>query len=431
MEVNEGKKAKDGLVELVANHDLLREFSDDVAALWCCAPALGASSVRSQLDSVPVLDAPPSSLEFARDYVSRSRPCIIRNAILVDKSNGGRTGGGGGGGGGGPLTMTLDDIRSVVPPDWPITADVTPDGHGDCIRRVKLPSKEREESTTPCFVKPLQEAMLFEEFCRRLRHQQQANKAVGDEAVSKRVFQTLDGAILEALDTDNHDEGTGVVYYSQQNDCLRKELSPLWDQCLFPTGFLWAEQAFQRPSYDDTTSRTHPDAINLWIGSHQSVSSMHKDHYENLFYVLSGEKIFTLCPPCDVPFLYERPVPEGSFEFGNGEWQVRLGVPAGPEVGGGVATTHQEASSLVPWVTADVTKGSDDDYPLLDYAHPITVRVQAGELLYLPALWFHRVSQSCETVAINYWYDMDFESPLWCYFRFLQQLRQESGFIVR
>jgi peptidyl-lysine (3S)-dioxygenase / protease len=417
MEVNDRSNSKDEVVRLVADHDVLQEFSDDVAALWCSAPALGSSSAgaRSQLESVPVLDAPPSSLEFARDYVSRSRPCIIRNAILVDANSGGLNGG--------PLTMTLDDLRSAIPPEWPITADVTPDGHGDCIRRVQLPLKAGEVAPGPCFVKPLQQPMSFEEFCRRLRQlQQQSDDAVEDEPVSNRVFQTMVDQHLEATETENPNEG--VVYYSQQNDCLRQELSPLWEQCLFPKGFLWAEEAFQRPLYNDAKSRVQPDAINLWMGSHESVSSMHKDHYENLFYVLSGEKIFTLCPPSDVPFLYERPVPEGSFEFAHGQWQVRLGTRSVPEADDGGAT----AQSYVPWVTADVTKDSGDDYPLLGYVHPITVHVQAGELLYLPALWFHRVSQSCETIAINYWYDMDFESPLWCYFRFLQQVKQESGF---
>jgi peptidyl-lysine (3S)-dioxygenase / protease len=418
MELNDRSKSKDEVVRLVADHDVLQEFSDDVAALWCSAPALGSSSAgaRSQLESVPVLDAPPSSLEFARDYVSRSRPCIIRNAILVDADNGGHDGG--------PLTMTLDDLRSVVPPEWPITADVTPDGHGDCIRRIQLLLKEGEEAPGPCFVKPLQQQMSFEEFCRRLRQQQQqSDKAGEDDAVSNRIFRTTENPRSEASETENPNEG--VVYYSQQNDCLRKELSPLWEQRLFPKGFLWAEEAFQRPSYDDKTTRVQPDAINLWMGSRQSVSSMHKDHYENLFYVLSGEKVFTLCPPCDVPFLYERPVPEGSFEFIHGQWRVRLGALSVPEADDGGATAQLQ-SSYVPWVTADVTKDSGDDYPLLDCAHPITVRVQAGELLYLPALWFHRVSQSGETIAINYWYDMDFESPLWCYFRFLQQLHRDA-----
>ena len=33
-----------------------------------------------------------------------------------------------------PLTITLDDIIDVVGENTKITVDVTPDGHGDCVR---------------------------------------------------------------------------------------------------------------------------------------------------------------------------------------------------------------------------------------------------------------------------------------------------------
>lgn len=65
---------------------------------------------------------------------------------------------------------------------------------------------------------------------------------------------------------------------------------------MFPETISFAEQAFG----------VAPDAVNLWIGNEQAVSSMHKDHYENCFYVCCGEKIFTLCPPADAPFLYQK-----------------------------------------------------------------------------------------------------------------------------
>lgn len=40
------------------------------------------------------------------------------------------------------------------------------------------------------------------------------------------------------------------------------------------------------------------------------------------------------------------------------------------------------------------------------------VVVESGETLYLPALWYHQVSQTCHkapyTLAVNYWFDMEF-----------------------
>lgn len=56
-----------------------------------------------------------------------------------------------------------------------------------------------------------------------------------------------------------------------------------------------------------------PDAVNFWLGYENSVSALHKDHYENFYTVVCGEKHFTLAPPEVYPFL-------GLSEFTNGYW---------------------------------------------------------------------------------------------------------------
>lgn len=38
------------------------------------------------------------------------------------------------------------------------------------------------------------------------------------------------------------------------------------------------------------------------------------------------------------------------------------------------------------------------------------IEVSAGDLFYLPAFWFHKVSQTDMTLAVNYWYDVDYLS---------------------
>lgn len=51
------------------------------------------------------------------------------------------------------------------------------------------------------------------------------------------------------------------------------------------------------------------------------------------------------------------------------------------------------------------------------------VRLNAGDVLYLPSLWFHRVSQECDNeekcIAVNYWYDMEYDLK-WNYFQFIK-----------
>jgi len=153
-----------------------------------------------------------------------------------------------------------------------------------------------------------------------------------------------------------------------------------------------------------------PDAINLWMGPSSAVSSLHKDHYENLFYVASGEKVFHIYPPADAPFLPVRTFPTCRLQQQEkDDWIV-----------------VQEKENLpTPWIHHNI---NDDDDNLSPYRHRITVRVKEGNVLYLPSLWFHRVTQSCETVAINWWFDMQFDSPLFCYFELLQNCQiQQQG----
>ncbi len=48
-----------------------------------------------------------------------------------------------------------------------------------------------------------------------------------------------------------------------------------------------------------------------------------------------------------------------------------------------------------------------------DLPPPLRVDVKAGEVLYLPSLWFHHVRQSTSgveaVIAVNIWYDMVYD----------------------
>jgi jumonji domain-containing protein 7 len=71
-------------------------------------------------------------------------------------------------------------------------------------------------------------------------------------------------------------------------------------------------------------------------------------------------------------------------------------------------------------VTGEPIFGDDD---ALRYRRPrpepcFDVEVRAGETLYIPAMWFHRVRQKGITIAVNSWFDMHFGDryatrPLW------------------
>ncbi|KAI3506163.1 hypothetical protein L1887_28519 [Cichorium endivia] len=57
------------------------------------------------------------------------------------------------------------------------------------------------------------------------------------------------------------------------------------------------------------------EAVNLWIGNDLSETSFHKDHYENLNVVVSGEKHFLLLPLTDVHRMYIREYPVAQYVY--------------------------------------------------------------------------------------------------------------------
>jgi len=57
--------------------------------------------------------------------------------------------------------------------------------------------------------------------------------------------------------------------------------------------------------------------------------------------------------------------------------------------------------------------------------------VQAGEVLYLPSMWFHYVQQtpddSGRVIAINYWYDMRFNDVKYAYYKHIEEMAVSLG----
>ncbi|XP_058440694.1 bifunctional peptidase and (3S)-lysyl hydroxylase JMJD7 isoform X2 [Marmota monax] len=141
-----------------------------------------------------------------------------------------------------------------------------------------------------------------------------------------------------------------------------------------------------------------------------SEALVHKDHYENLYCVVSGEKYFLLHPPSDRPFIpYELYTPatyqlteEGTFKM-----------------------VDEEAMEKVPWIPLDPLAPDLTQYPSYSQAQALRCTVRAGELLYLPSLWFHHVQQSHGCIAVNFWYDMEYDLK-YSYFQLLDSLTKAA-----
>ena len=171
---------------------------------------------------------------------------------------------------------------------------------------------------------------------------------------------------------------TEVVYVQKQCSSLSTEMPELLQDI---SELDWAAEAFG----------STPDAINIWLGNKNAISSLHKDPYENIYCVVTGRKHFVLLPPTDLPFLYRNLYPTANY---NAALEIE----------------SVENSPKIPWIPVDPGNPDFEQYPLFRHASPIRVTLDPGDILYLPSLWYHKVSQDDCTIAINYWYDMKFDS---------------------
>ncbi|XP_041131650.1 bifunctional peptidase and (3S)-lysyl hydroxylase JMJD7 isoform X2 [Polyodon spathula] len=191
----------------------------------------------------------------------------------------------------------------------------------------------------------------------------------------------------------------GVFYMQKQCSSLTEELPELTRDV--DTEIPWMSKALGK----------HPDAVNFWLGEEAAVTSLHKDHYENLYCVISGEKHFILLPPSDRPFIpYELYQPATFIQREDGSFDV----------------VDEEAAEKVPWIPVDPLNPDLERYPDYGLARPLHCTVRAGEMLYLPSLWFHHVRQSQGCIAVNYWYDMEFDVK-YNYFQLLESLSAVLG----
>ncbi|KAJ8399505.1 hypothetical protein AAFF_G00412170 [Aldrovandia affinis] len=224
-----------------------------------------------------------------------------------------------------------------------------------------------------------------------------ADAVRGDRFVMPEERRMTFSSLLDAM--ERREEGAGVFYVQKQCSNLMEELPELTGD--LETHIPWMSEALGKL----------PDAVNFWLGEASAVTSMHKDHYENLYCVISGEKRFILIPPSDRPFIpYELYQPATYHQREDGTFEV----------------VDEEHADKVPWIPLDPLKPDLERYPDYRLACPLHCTVRAGEMLYLPSLWFHHVQQSHGCIAVNFWYDMEFDIK-YSYFQLLESLSMTVG----
>lgn len=226
-----------------------------------------------------------------------------------------------------------------------------------------------------------------------------------------------------------------------------------------------------------------PDAVNLWCGERfaivgpthsthgvswprlvacrcgdeRAATSFHKDHYENLYCVITGQKVFTLLPPCESWRLCPTSAAAGRFAetpagfrvvpvraaslvrgFGRPAQGIeKLSTPLylsaaqeDPERevcwsqvqsparfvrtsphGGGGASRSSLFAQVDPSPPPELAEAHRGAFPLFWSGQPpVVAEVGPGETLYLPAMWHHHVAQRAlpgegneRVLAVNYW----------------------------
>eukprot|EP01134_Creolimax_fragrantissima_P006338 CFRG6338T1 len=265
-------------------------------------------------------------------------------------------------------------LCDAVGRDTEVTVALTPSGRADAVHL-------NTEDNVEYFVQPEERRMCLDDVLTQMRSRTGKEKSISVDGVD------------EIEDT--------VLYVQTQNDNLSSEFKNL--SMDIEPDIDWATKALGKA----------PDAVNLWIGTDLSTSSLHKDHYENLYVVVQGEKHFTLLPPTDVPYLHTKRYPTAKYKWNEDTsmWSIQ----------------PQPEHSAVPWIPVDPNAPDLDRFPQFGHASPVRCTVRPGEMLYLPAMWYHQVSQTCSdgdpVIAVNYWYDMTFELK-YCYWRMLESISE-------
>jgi jumonji domain-containing protein 7 len=344
----------------------------------------------------------PTAIEFMRRAVCAYRPVIIRG--LMDDWR----------------AMEYWDLENMneLMKDAEISVNLTPDGLADAVKSV--PTDNGNEKRV--FTYPYECTMPFSTFYRMM---------------------------------EEPEEDDAVPYLSEQNDNLRQKFQQVVNDV--PSSLPLVDEVFGNPE---------TEAINLWIGDERSVTSLHKDHFEvssvvscyclcfttaipilfvqNFYCVVCGEKTFTLFPPTDTAFIPEEKFESCGYSLTVGSSSERnhghmkksdlvlnnnnnsteastCGSSSdsaanttnncGSGCAGGVESDGS-SSGMISWIPIDPDDEYSsivDRYPQFVHANPLRCTLYRGDVLYIPAMWYHRVSQNCLTIAVNYWVEQSFD----------------------
>ncbi|KAL2141398.1 hypothetical protein VTI28DRAFT_2442 [Corynascus sepedonium] len=347
-------------------------------------------------------DEEPSALEFMR-FVARNTPFVVRGAALNWEAT---------------RTWNVDYLKEVLGEE-PVNIAVTPAGNADA----PTPYIHPDGTTALVFAKPHEEDQPFTTFLSYLTAQE--NHPPQSPSEPSPPLGKTTTITTATTTTTTATAGTEIRYAQTQNDNLRHEYRTLF--AAVPPSIPWARIALARD----------PDAINLWIGNSRSVTALHKDNYENVYVQVAGRKHFVLLPPVCQPAVGERALRSAVYVRGDtdGKEEGKDGQERKEKSGrkgrSELKLVLEGEDEVVPFATWDPDRPEENVTPYSALVQPMRVTLNPGDMLYLPCMWYHKVSQSCSPegvcIAVNYWYDMDFTGPLYPLSTFVRSVANQGN----
>ena len=120
----------------------------------------------------------------------------------------------------------------------------------------------------------------------------------------------------------------------------------------------------------DAALGREPDAVNFWLGNRASTTSLHRDNYENIYAQICGTKSFVLLPPIEAACVNEQFLTCATYQKRD-EWSIE----------------QDEPELKVPVALWDPDDPLHHTTLYSEMSQPERVRLQEGDLLYLPACW--------------------------------------------
>ena len=203
----------------------LQELSEDVRSFYSCP------HIKRMIR--------PSALEFMREATSAHQPVIIEG--LLDEWPAMRT------------WASTDGFLASCPSH--VNVNFTPDGRADCVRQAPVQG-----------ARPPEAAWTASGEAPDASNARKSATSVFAEPLEMSISTSL---FMSMLDTPCEDDA--VPYLSAQNDNLRRQMPDLLHDVA--NSLPLADECFGAP----------PEAVNLWVGDERSVSSTHKDYFENMY----------------------------------------------------------------------------------------------------------------------------------------------------